>query len=66
VVAKSTPAAVGAAPAPGDRRTLGEIAQRNKKLNAWLRDVLNEKASPEEPAPPPAADRIKRETPAKA
>jgi type II secretory pathway predicted ATPase ExeA len=63
---KSAPAAGVAALGSGDRRTLGEIAKRNKKLNEWLRDVLNENSSEVEATATPAADRIKQEAASKA
>ncbi len=52
-------------PIPFAKGSLGEIVQRNQKLNAWLKDVLNEKeALPPAPVRPdvPASDRTESPT----
>jgi len=48
-----------------DRRVLGQVAQRNKKLNEWLREVLNEEAIPGEPKPVAPPNRMDQPVPAK-
>jgi len=40
---KVIPRAADVKPLPFGKGTLGEIVQRNRKLNAWLHDVINEK-----------------------
>lgn len=43
------------------RRTLGEVVERNKKLNEWLREVLNEEAPPSSSKPATPVNRMNQE-----
>lgn len=43
---KVVPRAADVKPLPFAKGTLGDIVQRNRKLNAWLHDVINERKEP--------------------
>lgn len=53
------------ASASAERRTLGQIAERNKKLNEWLREVLDEEGVPGQAKPPAPANRVDQPVSAK-
>jgi general secretion pathway protein A len=48
-----------------DKRALGQIAERHKKLNEWLREVLNEEAIPGPPKPAVPPNRVDQSVPVK-
>ncbi|MFH1419690.1 MAG: AAA family ATPase [Planctomycetota bacterium] len=62
--AEQAPRTLNIASMPVEKGSLGDIVKGNKKLNKWLRDILEEGDTPDQPQPP--ANRVAPKTTAKA